>query len=99
MVSHSRLAGEVQKEVNAQVNRYNAHRPFPRERTARQLRPASTLVFLAGSTMRFSFTPLAAGGLIIAAVLATTLGGQAPAQPDEARVPWQTSKIHGSPEP
>src|SRR5438552_919176 len=38
-------------------------------------------------------------GLIASVGLAAALAGQAPAQPEEARVPWKTSKIIGSPEP
>jgi putative heme-binding domain-containing protein len=39
-------------------------------------------------------------GLLLAALLAPAVPGQPPAQGDgETRVPWKTSKIHGSPEP
>jgi putative heme-binding domain-containing protein len=39
------------------------------------------------------------GGLLSAAVLAAMLAGRAPAQSEPVRVPWKSSKIHGSPEP
>jgi len=42
---------------------------------------------------------LAAWGSLLAAGAFATLFLQAQAQPEEARLPWTTSKIHGSPEP
>src|SRR4051812_43379550 len=36
---------------------------------------------------------------IVSFVVTLILSAQAPAQSEDARVPWKTSKIHGSPEP
>src|SRR5262249_41029432 len=47
---------------------------------------------------RLSLLRFVPPGLLLSLNVAVPLGGQAPAVP-QTRVPWTTSKIHGSPEP
>jgi putative heme-binding domain-containing protein len=48
---------------------------------------------------RTLLVPVLVCGLATAAGIATMLRAQAPAQANGGRLPWQSSKIHGSPEP